>query len=116
MGMGEHRAMPSAVTVHADHTGGALWDRSPGMSSMERVDPLRLGLSGQLGDELQRWSEAWGPLSLTYIYDDVPVDVAGEAAHRAEGARLARAVKQELLERGRGDITVYFGGHEVEPD
>ena len=82
---------------------------------MENVDPLRLGLSAQLADELEQWSDAWGPLSRAYIYDDVPVDEAGEAAHWAEGERLARAVKQELVERGRGDITVYFGGLEVEP-
>ncbi|MGX5653621.1 hypothetical protein ACWKWC_02470 [Geodermatophilus nigrescens] len=108
------RVMPSAVAVAVEYVGGALWDRSPGSMSMDPVAPLTLGLSSDLAAALERWSDAWGPLSRAYIYDGVPVDEAAEAAHWSEGRRLARAVKQDLVHRGRAEITVYFDGREVE--
>ena len=81
---------------------------------MDRVSPRTLGLSSHLAEALTRWSDDWAPLSRAYIYDDVPVDGAAEAAHWAEGRRLAHAVKQELVDRGRADITVYFDGRKIE--
>jgi hypothetical protein len=81
--------------------------------SMDPMLPRTLGPPPRLAGSLERRP---GVAVTACTHDDVPADEAGVAAHWSEGRRLARAVRQELVTGGQGDIMACSGRREAELD